>query len=260
MKTRARKSALLLALAALQGAPALAEDKGAAPAACAVGDRACILTELDATAGKIENASWRDQVYRELAKTLAFEGRTDEAIALVDKIETPDTKAMTIRGIGMAVADNGSPSSSHGAVFQRLRESAEKITHPPSYAIALTYIAMGQAFAGDNEGAWKTASEMENTALRNKAYGETAEIQAEKGDFRASMKSIGLIDSPAYRNKSYNVVVKILAEGKMLAEALEMAQAISDPYKRAESLQYVLDKQKPRETPHMLPEVNGTKP
>ena len=71
-------------------------------AECAVDDRSCIIKELQSSATGIENASWRDQTYREIAKTLAFEGDIDGAIALITKIETPDTKAMTIRGIGMA--------------------------------------------------------------------------------------------------------------------------------------------------------------
>jgi hypothetical protein len=242
-------------LAAALAVPARADE-----APCKLDDRACVLNDLQASADKIDNVAWRDQTYRELAKTLAFEGREDDAIALIDKIETPDTKAMTIRGIGMAVADKHYYPEHNEAIFQKLRVSANKITHPPSYAIALTYIAMSQAFAGDNEGAWKTASEMENDALRHKAYGETAEIQAEKGDAASAMKSISMIDSPSYKNKSYETVAKILADGKKLDEALAAAQAITEPYKKAEALQYVLDAQKPRELPHETLKDIGTEP
>ncbi len=134
--------------------------------------------------------------------------------------------------------------------FAKLRTVAEKIEHQPSYAIALTYIAMAQAFAGDDEGAWKTAADMENDALRHKAYGETAEIQAERGDSQAAMKSIGFIESLAFRNKAYAIVTKLLADRGKLEEALNSAKAITNDYKKAQALQYVLDKQKPRELPH----------
>lgn len=214
---------------------------------CAAQDRACVLNTIESEAVKIDNTSWRDQTYRELAKTKAFEGDMDGAIAVIDKIETPDTKAMTIRGIGMAVADLNMKPEQYNAVFAKLRKKAEGIEHPPSYAIALTYIAMGQAFAGDNEGAWKTASEMENDALRHKAYGETAEIQAEHDDFEAAMKSIGFIDSEAFRNKAYSTVAKILADRGRYDEALHSAMKIDNAYKKANALQYVLDQQKPRE-------------
>ncbi len=221
-------------------------------------DRPCVIESLRTSVQQIETQSWRDQSYRELAKTLAFDGDTDGAIALIEKIESPDIKAMTIRGIGMAVADN-KPVPEHSAdIFQKLHIAAAKITHPPSHAIALTYIAMAQAFAGDNEGAWKTASGMENEALRHKAYGETAEIQAEKGDFPAAMKSIGFITSPAFQSKAYKAVAKILADDKKLDDALKAAQAITDPYKRAESLQYILDAQKAREVDHLKNEISGT--
>ena len=227
---------------------------------CSIEDRPCVINALRDTAGRIDNPAWRDQTYRELAKTLAFDGDTDGAIALIEKIENPDTKAMTIRGIGMAAADNKLSKEQYGDIFQKLRMAADKITDPPSYAIALTYIAMAQAFAGDNEGAWKTASEMTNDALRHKAYGETAEIQAENGDFEAAMKSISLIESPAYRNKSYETVSKILADRKKLDEALKAAEAVTNPYKRAEALQYVLDAQKPRDISHMKSEKTGIDP
>lgn len=216
-------------------------------APCAVQDRPCIMNRLAETANQIEEAGWRDQTYRELAKTLAFENRMDDAIALIDKIENPDTKAMTIRGIGMAAADLKLQPEGYDALFAKLRQAAEKIAHPPSYAIALTYIAMAQAFAGEDEAAWATAADMQNQALRNKAYGESGEIQAERGDLVAAGKSIGFIDDPGYRSKAWLTIAKIFADRGYLKEALAAASSASIPYQRAEGLQYVLDAQKPRE-------------
>lgn len=240
---------LLVIPAFIAAAPAWAQET-AAPPACADADRACILGLLEKEAAAIDNADWRDQTYRELAKTLAFDGQPEKAITLIEKIENPDTKAMTIRGIGMATADRKLPKADADAVFASLRTEANKITHAPSFAIALTYIAMSQAFAGDNDGAWKTAGEMQNDALKHKAYGETAEIQAERGDFNAAMTSIGYIDSLSFRNKSYQTVSKLLADKKMYGEAVQAAQKIDNAYKKAEAMQYVLDQQKPREVPH----------
>ena len=215
--------------------------------ACPIQDRTCMIMALQDTAQSIEQSSWRDQTYREIAKTLAFDGDTDAAIAMIDTIQTPDTKAMTIRGIGMAVADRSLAPSKRDKIFVQLRKEAEKIEHPPSYAIALTYIAMSQAFAGDDEDAWKTARDMKNDALRHKAYGETAEIQAEKGKFSAAMQSIDYIESLAFRNKAYALVSKILAEGGLLQEAFDAAIKITNPYKRAVAIQFVLDTQNTRE-------------
>jgi hypothetical protein len=249
-----KRLVILIALLSALALPASAADtdksgEGVAPAqpACKITDRPCVLKAIEATSAAIDNQSWHDQTLRELAKTYAFEGDIDKAISLIPAIKTPDTQAMTIRGIGMAAAGNKLSHAAYEVLFQKLRKAAETITHPPSYAIALTYIAMGQAFAGENEGAWKTASEMENEALRHKAFGETAEIQAEYGDYPSAMHSIGLIDSEAYRNKSYNTVSKILADHKMLQEALDAAGNITNAYKKAEAMQYVLDIQKPRD-------------
>ncbi|MCB1650826.1 MAG: hypothetical protein KDI46_02115 [Alphaproteobacteria bacterium] len=216
----------------------------AAHAKSCVENQECMFQTIANEAAKIDNQSWRDQTYRELAKSMAAAGLVQEAIPYIEKIQTPDTKAMTIRGIGMAAAQLGLSPEQYAALFTTLRAEAEKITHPPSYAIALTYIAMSQAFAGDNAGAWKTASDMENDALRHKAYGETAEIQAGKGNTQAAMKSIGLIESEAYRNKSYSIVCKILTDNAKqdldYQKAFDFADAITNPYKKAEAMQYIV--------------------
>jgi hypothetical protein len=223
-----------------------AQEPSAASPICSIEDRACILKAMTATAAKIEQTSWRDQTYREIAKTLAFEGDIEGAVALISKIETPDTKAMTIRGIGMAAAEQRFKDR-YAEIFALLRSEAEKIEHPPSYAIALTYIAMSQAFAGDSESAWKTASDMKNDALRHKAYAETAEIQAEQGNFDHAMKSIAFIESESFRNKAYVITSRILAEKGKIDDGYQAAMKITNPYQKAAAVQTVLDIQKPRE-------------
>lgn len=223
--------------------PARADETAGTPV-CMGADRPCVITQLIETTEKIENVNWRDQSYREIAKSLAADGYFDAALEIWVKIESPDTKALTIRGIGMAAADHDLEQSRYDGLFAELRAKSETIEHPPSYAIALTYIAMAQAFAGDDEGAWATAASMENEALRHKAYGETAEIQAETANVDAAMKSIGYIESTAYRNKAYALVSKILADQALYNEALEAAAPLTNAYKKAKALQYVLDKQK----------------
>lgn len=213
-------------------------------ASCQVEDRFCVLENLRKDAGKIEREAWRDQTYRELAKSFAGDGNIDSAVSVISDITNSDTKAMTIRGIGMEIANLGFSQDRLDQEFEKLRMEAEKIDHPPSYAIALTYIAMGQAFAGDNEGAWKTAASMENDALRHKAYAETAEIQAENGDFSAAQKSIKFIESEAFRNKAYSITSKIFADSGLFEESYKTAMEITNAYKKAQAIQHMLDEQK----------------
>ena len=213
-------------------------------ALCGIDNRGCVLRMLRGYAKKIEQDSWRDQTFRELAKSYAADGHIDVAISIIEDIGTPDTKAMTIRGIAMELGNLGYTQEKLNEDFAKLRSAAEKIKHPPSYAIALTYIAMGQAFAGDNDGAWTTAASMENDALRYKAYAETAEIQAEAGNFDAAMKSIAYIDDEAFRNKAYNIVSKLLANQNLFEQSYKSALKITNAYKKAQSIQYMLDRQK----------------
>ncbi len=232
------------ALALLLSMPSARADE---TAACANGERTCLLDMLEQTITAIDHAPWRDKALREYAKTLAFEGRTDEAISLIARIGNPDTRAMTIRGIGMAASDIGLAGEERDALFARLKEEAEKIEHEASYAIALTYIAMSQAFAGDDAGATQTARAMENAALRNKAFAESAEIQAERGDIEAALASIRHVDDPAFRNKAHRIVAKIFAKTGKYAHAARTAAQIDNPTIKADTVQFILDRQKPRD-------------
>ncbi|NQZ13585.1 MAG: hypothetical protein HRT94_02005 [Alphaproteobacteria bacterium] len=232
----------------------LSSIQNSASAKCSVDNKLCIMEELQETAKTIENKSWRDKTYRELAKSYTYEGYPDKAIALIDKIETPDTKAMTIRGIGFAAADSKWPTEKYAPLFEKLTAKADQIEHPPSQAIAYTYVAMAQAFAKDDVGAMATAKAMTNGALRHKAFAETAEIQAERGDFTAAFESIKQIDSEAFKNKAYSTVAKIFTKQGQLAEAYSAAQNITNTYNRTQILQQILNKGNPEEE---MPSTSG---
>lgn len=220
-----------------------------AHAICESADKSCLMEEIKTQALSITNKSWRDKTYRELAKAYTHEGYEDKAIALIDMIETPDTKAMTIRGIGMAAADNEwTDKERYNALFSQLTAKAKKIDHPPSLAIAYTYIAMAQAFAGDDQGAFHTAKSMENDALRNKAFGESAEIQAERGNFDAAMESITQINSLAFRNKAYGLVANIFTKAGDVDKAYKAASKIENAYAKAQALQNIVNIDNKEET------------
>jgi len=209
---------------------------------CAVTDKLCLMQELERTADDINNKAWRDKTYRELAKSYTYEGHADMALALLNKIETPDVKAMTIRGIGMAAADSKWPKKDYPPLFEKLTNYANNMEHLPSQAIAYTYIAMSQAFAKDNEGAIATARSMHNDALRHKAFAEIAEIQAEKGRIKEAFSSIAQIESDSFKNKAYATIARIFTKRDQLDDAYRAAQLISNKYSRSQILQHILNK------------------
>lgn len=209
---------------------------------CSAHDRDCLARQIETLTPSIERQEWQDQTYRELAKTYAYDGKTDKAIALIGKIKNPDTQAMTIRGIGMAVASLKWDRGAYTRLFTTLAERAAQISHGPSQGIAFTYIAMAQAFAGDDDGARATAAAMSNAALRNKAYGETAEIQAERGDLPNALKSLSAIQASSFRNKAYDTVSKIFIDKAMVEAAYECATKIDNAYLRTKALQRILNK------------------
>ena len=242
-----------------QQTPCYAQATEQSKRACTATQRNCLIDEMTLLVQNIEKTAWRDQTYREIAKTLAFDGMFDKAVSLIEKIETPDTRAMTIRGIGMMLAAHNYPAEELNKKFSTLRTTANEIDHLPSHGIALTYIAMAQAFAKDDDGAWKTCAEMQNVALQNKAYGETAEIQAERGDFNAADTSIKHIKSPSFRNKAYETISRILSDKGLYEGALKAATSITNSYKKTKTIQYMLDRQNPRERIQNSAEHSSTK-
>ena len=209
---------------------------------CPATDKTCLMSEITSLSAKIEKQSWRDKTLRELAKSYTHEGLENDAIKLITKIKTPDTKALTIRGIGFAAADNKwSDSARYKTLFTNLTAEAQKIEHKPSYAIAYTYIAMAQAFAGDDEGAMATATSMTDQALRNKAFAESAEIQAERGNSDAAHLSISKIDSLSFRNKAYNIVANIFTKSGDLKNAYKAAHKIENAYTKSQALQKIVN-------------------
>lgn len=248
----------VLALFILMPQPVMAAAKENVAPACKAVDRPCLLRQLEQLAPQIDTANWRDQTYRELAKTYTYEGQPDKAIALIDKIEHNDTKAMTIRGIGMAMATSKYSRIQSNAVFVKLATKAKEINHAPSQAIAFTYIAMSQAFLGDDEAARSTAAGMTNAALRNKAYGETAEIDAERGDLKNALLALSKIDTQSYRNKAYDTVSRIFLDKALLNEAYECASRIENPYIKASAIQRILNKGN-KEEEDMEPKVDVLK-
>lgn len=230
---------VLMSLFILAGNALAADDK---IPTCTAMDRPCLMKQIETLAPQIDQRDWKDQTLRELAKTYTYENQVDKAIALIPQVENNDTKAMTIRGIGMAAASLKWDQARYANLFMRLSKEAEKITHAPSQGIAYTYIAMSQAFAGDDDGARKTAAAMTNVALRNKAYGETAEIEAERGDLKNALISLAAVDSLPYRNKAYDTVSKIFLDKGMVEEAYACASKIENAYIRAKSVQRILNK------------------
>ncbi len=210
--------------------------------ACAAMDRPCLMRQIEILTPSIEKSEWKDQTLRELAKTYSYEGETDKAIALIAKITDNDTKAMTIRGIGMAAASLKWDQRRYSTLFTKLSEEAAKITHAPSQGIAYTYISMSQAYAGDDDGARRTAGAMENIALRNKAFGEAAEIEADRGDLKNAMVSLDMIDSAPYKSKQYDIVSRIFLDKAMVEEAYTCASHIDNAYLKAKSIQRILNK------------------
>ena len=224
----------------LLAVPAFAQDT---TVPCKAEDKACLMDQLESITGQIDEQDWKDQTYREIAKLLVHEKQNERAIGLIAKIKSPDKKAMTIRGIGMEAAKMELKREEYDALFKSLRAEAEKIDYPPSYAIALNYIADAQAQSGDDDAAMKTALGMENDEMRNKALYDCAKIQADRDDLDHAKASIAAIDNPGFRDKGYRDISKIFADNKKYDHALGAASAIDNSYQKAQSVLYILAKQ-----------------
>ena len=202
----------------------------------------CLITLITSDIENINDSRWRDYAYRDLAVSVAYNNNIDGAVALIKKINNSDTQAMTIRAIGMALAIHKKLAiEDYRIIFKKLNEATLLISNEGARDIAYTYIAMAQAFAGLDNDATITTASMTKPELKHKAFGETAEIQAERGDYKASMTSINAINSPSFKNKALALVSGIFVKRKEYENAFNAAQQITNTTKKNESLQKILD-------------------
>lgn len=208
---------------------------------CVSANKDCLIKELETLIPSIENQKWKDETYRDYAKILTLENKIDEAIKLIEIIENPDTKAMTIRGIGMNAAKLELDKDNYKALFSKLHEQANLIKHEPSFEIALTYIAMAQAEAKLDHDAIATALSMKNIPLQHKALGEIAETQSMRKDHEKALNTLDKISSNTYKNKACRTVSRIMVNGKAYDQALKAARKIDNAYMKSEALLYILE-------------------
>lgn len=209
---------------------------------CAATDTPCLIAEIENSAKSISEPRWRNYAYRDLAVSKAVEGHYDDATAMVQLIDNPDTQAMTIRAIGMALAIHRKLSDDeYKTLFAKLDKAAQTITDAGAKDIAYTYIAMAQAFAGLDADATHTTMRMTNPALKYKAYAETAEIQAERGDYNAAIQSINAIESAAFKNKALSTVTTLFIKQQDYNSAVKTASAITNPTTKASALQSIVN-------------------
>lgn len=231
-----RTSTILLFTLLISISSTMAQEK------CVVDNHTCIFSMIENEATSMSESRWRNQAYRDLAVSKAMESDYDGAAALIDKINNPDTQAMTVRAIGMAMAlHKNLDDATYRTIFEKLDTKAATIQDSGAKDIAYTYIAMAQAFAGLDADATKTTDNMTNPALKHKAFGETAEIQAERGDYAQAMQSINAIDSAAFKNKALGIVSAIFVKRGEYNYALETASKITNSAKKVSALQKILN-------------------
>lgn len=209
---------------------------------CEVTNTNCIQSMINTETQNISEPRWKNQAYRNLAVSTAFSGNLDTAISYILKIDNSDTQAMTIRAIGMALAIHKDLEDvEYKNIFKKLENASLEIKDEGARDIAYTYIAMAQAFAGLDTDATATTDNMKNPALKHKAFGETAEIQAERGDYDASIKSINAIKSMSFKNKALGIVSSIFLKSGDITHAYKCAVAITNPMKKVKSLQNIVN-------------------
>jgi len=211
---------------------------------CLVDDTKCIMQHIETNADTITENRWRNYAYRDLAVAYAYKGNIDHAITLLGKIDNPDTQSITVRAIGMALAIHKTLSpDEYKIIFKKLDDFSKTITHEGARDIAYTYIAMAQAFAGLDDDAMTTTLSMSKPELKNKALGETAEIQAERGDYIEALKSLDAISSIAFKNKSLGLISNIFVKQNNYTQAYDFGFMITNPTKKAAALQKIINAQ-----------------
>lgn len=203
----------------------------------------CLSNRLEQIAPQVTNEKWRNSLYKDLAVIYVRDNHFDKALQQLRKISVPDTQAMTVRSMGMAFAKQKPPATPEQktAFFDSLKKATENIKHPPSHEIAHTYIAMAQALAGEENASNETAKNMENQALRNKAFAESSEIFAKKGHFETAFRTITYIDTQSFRNKALKIIADIALKDHLYNHALKAGQKIENTWLQAQTIKNILN-------------------
>jgi hypothetical protein len=205
--------------------------------------RSCLLDDLKAAITKIDKQTWTDRALRDFAKVQAELGTVTPALKAAQKIDNPDTRAMALRGIAIAVAQSERYAPAQDTILAKISRQAKTMDHAPSRAIARTYIAKALAIAGHDRSAYETAAKIDNGDMRNKAYGAIAEAQARQGHTQAVITSLGKVDDAGYRNRQYKTTAKMLADKGDMKAARRLANAIEgNAVLRAGTLQALLNR------------------
>jgi predicted negative regulator of RcsB-dependent stress response len=196
----------------------------------------CHYEALLQTVKDIENTKWKDQTYKDVSVLLTSSNQPLKALKTLNLISNPDTKAMAIRACAKVVAEHDSYKKNASQLFEQLITSADSIEHPPSKAIAYTYIAIAQAEYGAFPNALNTASLMHNESLKNKALAEISKIMAQRNQFNETIEALSSIQSEHYRDKTSLSISKIYSENNQYDEAMKIMSMIHNPYQKSQSL------------------------
>lgn len=207
---------------------------------CAQDDFDCVLLKLQADMQSIPYQPWRDQTMRDMASLMTEQGRPNMAIRLIPEIQNPDTKAMTIRSIAVALADTTLSTDEKSAIYKTLIKEAQAMTHEPSQQIALRYIAKGQALSLFDDESRNTVMMITNPSQRDKAFAEIAEVQAKHGFTSRAIKTVKTIESESYRDQVYGNLTTILAKAGDFKAATSVSGLIKAPYNRTQALMAVV--------------------
>ncbi len=203
-------------------------------------DNACISSLLEETLENLENKSWRDQGYRDLAEMYVLQNRPGEALNAIAKINNPDTRAMAIRKSATAVSEIEVTDPEKTIMFEMFEQASKAIQHHPSMEIALTYLSIAMAEAGLFEEAVNAVPDITNVSLRNKAYAEIAEVQARHKNGTLAIQNIKKIETESFRNQAAKRVAGVLAEHNDFKSAVQITEIISNSAHKAAALQGIL--------------------
>lgn len=142
-------------------------------------------------AGDIEAASrtrdaMQDQLYADLctnaiAVALAEGGQIDAAIERLRAVGNPASRAKGLAGVARAASEVDGPKLR--PLFTDAIAAAGAITKEGARTAVLRDLAVGQAWAGDAEGAQKTAALISASGRRSMALGGIAAARASRGSF-----------------------------------------------------------------------------
>lgn len=157
-----------------------------------------------------------------VSRGLAEAGKTDEALAIAQRVKQPDLKAYAIAQISTALAHVGKLEGARSSAEDVLK-TAERVKDEPRLSYSLSWAALAMAKAGRIPDALAITQRITEPASHDQALIFIAETLASSGKVEEALAAAQLAKTPSGRSLAFGNIIEALISAAMGTRAAEVS-------------------------------------